>query len=282
LRSRHVSSSPSKIPYGGFSPVRLQTGYQPWRPSPARRSAVRARHAITRPPLVSLSSFPTIAGSVARTPPVQRPLARQRVVVSRRVVAYYGRIRVSRTLAAGVCIHTTDLPPSVCSRAGPRGSPIYSACLSRRAVFLTPLDRKGALDRFFPSRLGLHQFRSVSASKIPRHPIRRGGLTRLQSSLHVTARSGLLRSSFRSLCRHRKRRVGLHGYRINSRGLDFHQPIELRLSCSVDCGRGRRVFYFRVRVAGCNGSRSFPPKLSDYSPSGFLDSFGVWRFAPGR
>jgi hypothetical protein len=129
-----------------------------------------------------------ITGSVARTPPVQRPLARQRVVVSRRVVAYYGRIRVSRALSADLCIHATDLPPSVCSRVVPRGSPIYSACLSLRAVFHTPLDRESALDRFFPSRNGLHQFRNVSASKIPRNPIRRGALTRLQSSLHVTAR----------------------------------------------------------------------------------------------
>src|SRR5581483_10457526 len=32
----YVSSSPSKIPYGGFSPVRLQTGCQSWRPSPVR------------------------------------------------------------------------------------------------------------------------------------------------------------------------------------------------------------------------------------------------------
>ena len=45
MRNRHVSSSPSKIPYGGFSPVRLQTGYQPWRPSPAQRLTVSARHA---------------------------------------------------------------------------------------------------------------------------------------------------------------------------------------------------------------------------------------------
>ena len=34
-RGRRVSSSPSKIPYGEFSPVRLQTGIRP-RPSPAR------------------------------------------------------------------------------------------------------------------------------------------------------------------------------------------------------------------------------------------------------
>jgi len=35
-----VSSSPSKIPYGGFSPVRLQTGIRP-RPSPARSGSSR-------------------------------------------------------------------------------------------------------------------------------------------------------------------------------------------------------------------------------------------------
>ncbi len=34
-RGTRVSSSPSKIPYGGFSPVRLQTGIRP-RPSPTR------------------------------------------------------------------------------------------------------------------------------------------------------------------------------------------------------------------------------------------------------
>ena len=45
---RHVSSSPSKIPYGGFSPVRLQTGYQPWRPSSTLRSALDVRHAFSR------------------------------------------------------------------------------------------------------------------------------------------------------------------------------------------------------------------------------------------
>ena len=88
-----------------------------------------------------------------------------------------------------ICIHTTDLPLSVLSRAALRGSPIYSAHLSLRAVFYTPLDREGALDRFFPSRVDLRQFRNVSASKrfhaIRFHVV---GLTRLQSSLHVTAR----------------------------------------------------------------------------------------------
>jgi hypothetical protein len=42
-----VSSSPSKIPYGGFSPVRLQTGCQP-QPSPQR--------AYMRPPVHASST----------------------------------------------------------------------------------------------------------------------------------------------------------------------------------------------------------------------------------
>ena len=109
--------------------------------------------------------------------------------MSRRVVAYYGRIRVSH-----------ELPPiyGFIQRISPfqsypglplRGSPIYSARLSLRAVFYTPLDQEGASDHFLPSRVGLRQFRNVSASKIS-HAIRFdvGGFTRLQSLLHVTAR----------------------------------------------------------------------------------------------
>src|ERR687891_1390864 len=42
---QYVSSSPSKIPYSGFSPVRLQTGFQP-RPSFNMRS-LSARPAFT-------------------------------------------------------------------------------------------------------------------------------------------------------------------------------------------------------------------------------------------
>src|SRR5580765_3573055 len=42
-----VSSSPSEIPYGGFSPVRLQTGCQP-QPSPSRAYMRPRVHAPTR------------------------------------------------------------------------------------------------------------------------------------------------------------------------------------------------------------------------------------------
>ena len=61
--SWHVSPSPSKIPYGGFSPVRLQTGYQPWRPSPVSRSAVSVRHASAPSPHRLIRHHPPSAGA---------------------------------------------------------------------------------------------------------------------------------------------------------------------------------------------------------------------------
>ena len=104
----------SKIPYGGFSPVRLQTGSTgiPPRPSPvgtnlsARPASLRHPLAYTR--LLSLS--PKRANCYRRGTcvqaalpssdanlPVQRSLAPQRVVLSRRISAYYDLIRASRS-----------------------------------------------------------------------------------------------------------------------------------------------------------------------------------------
>src|ERR1019366_6674572 len=90
-----VSSSLSKIPYGGFSPVRLQTGLRP-PPSPPGAHPMAYR----RPEFRSFAAIVAPAGAIAvlsrrqaaipRDCPVQRPLARQRVVLSRRVLAYYG------------------------------------------------------------------------------------------------------------------------------------------------------------------------------------------------
>ena len=102
-----VSPSPSKIPYGGFSPVRLQMDRQ-WRPSTKSRglSAVHIRPVSPSytPPQLQLPGirdprrdYPFENLSVqCGTPPnnwntsIQRPLARHRVMLSRRVIAYYG------------------------------------------------------------------------------------------------------------------------------------------------------------------------------------------------
>ena len=56
----HVSSPPSKIPYGGFSPVRLQTGCQP-QPSPLRAYMRLPAHA---PPYLIYRRTESASGAV--------------------------------------------------------------------------------------------------------------------------------------------------------------------------------------------------------------------------
>ena len=100
-RTLHSVFSPlSKIPYGGFSPVRLQTGRQ------SRLFAFSARAgtliAAPKPPGRRKPFPPHNVGAVLHHGgmPVQRPLARHRVVLSRQVIAYYGLIRGSGLLPA--------------------------------------------------------------------------------------------------------------------------------------------------------------------------------------
>jgi hypothetical protein len=92
----HVSCSPSEIPYVGFSPVRLQTGIGR---RPSRSDAYTPPKPVSRRPIATLgiSAVSSYTGN-----PVQRPLARQRVMLSRRVIAYYGLIRASGPHPSGL------------------------------------------------------------------------------------------------------------------------------------------------------------------------------------
>jgi hypothetical protein len=133
----YVSSSPSKIPYGGFSPVRLQTALlhrnlrQPDQPG--------GLYAVN-----GTDDFPTLDPALCRAgrkatsgPAVQRPLARQRVLLSRQVIAYYGLIRGSGPLPT-----TYSLRRQVFAlRPRPGDSLLCSAYPSVRAVCRTPVDR---------------------------------------------------------------------------------------------------------------------------------------------
>jgi hypothetical protein len=121
---QHVSSSLSKIPYGGFSPVRLQTGFQP-RPSSTMPS-LSARPASPHPwwiytRLQSLSPGRvncfrprTCVQSELSCPdgdhPVQRSLAPQQVMLSHRIIAYYYLIRASRPLLPVYGLSSRSLP----------------------------------------------------------------------------------------------------------------------------------------------------------------------------
>ena len=140
-RNKCVSSSLSKIPYGGFSPVRLQTGIQP-RPS-SLMSSLSARPAFTQTPwtytrLESLSpkrafirrgTFVQAELPLSyRNNPVQRSLAPQRVMLSHRLIAYYDLIRASPPLPPVYVLSSGSLPLGLL-RAGNEKVPNLS-CLS--------------------------------------------------------------------------------------------------------------------------------------------------------
>jgi len=140
-RSTRVSSSLSKIPYGGFSPVRLQTGIEP-RPSSIMLS-LSVRPTCTQTPwtytrLKSLSPkrvfFRRGTCVQAELPlsyrdnPAQRSLAPQRVMLSHRIIAYYYLIRASYPLPPVYVLSSGSLPVGLL-RAGDKKVPNLS-CLS--------------------------------------------------------------------------------------------------------------------------------------------------------
>ena len=162
-RNKRVSSSLSKIPYGGFSPVRLRTGIQP-RPS-SKMSSLSARPAFTQTPwtytrLQSLSpkrafirrgTFVQAELPLSyRNNPVQRSLAPRRVMLSRRLIAYYDLIRASLPLPPVYVLSSGSLPLGLL-RAGNEKVPNLS-CLSFPIV---PSSVPRRLGDFF--RLLLHR-----------------------------------------------------------------------------------------------------------------------------
>src|SRR5271157_1461714 len=132
-----------------------------WRPSTTARglSAVHIRPMIPpyTPPQFSFPGirdprrdypFENLSVQYGTTPSnsntsIQRPLARHRVVLSRRVIAYYGLIRDSESLSATYGFAAEAAAPKEIGLGwGSRGSPIYSAGLYSRAASLTPVSRR--------------------------------------------------------------------------------------------------------------------------------------------
>jgi hypothetical protein len=170
-----VSSSPSKIPYGGFSPVRLQTGFPP-RPSPARSGSSphpaptytrlkflfpkRAKRATSRNRTFVQSALP----SSVRTLPSRGPWL---------AGGFYGPARStlittsSETLGSSAPIYVFTVRFNL-SREVPQFT--LPVC-SHRAVFRTPADRTTALGCYFIVRFGLPHLCSESASANPRVPV---------------------------------------------------------------------------------------------------------------
>jgi len=189
-----VSSTPSKIPYGGFSPVRLQTGIQQ-RPSP------QEVYTLPKPgPQDPMATF----------------VACQRVPLARAIQSR------GPWLPSGLCCPTGSLLTMASSEplhshlvtyllrlpsiSGAGGSPLSSTPLSNRAISRTPVDWTGAYGCFFPAHTSLRQLRNSSASTPSCLPsVHAGCVTRLTSSLSLRPdwllarhRHRLLLSSFRA------------------------------------------------------------------------------------
>ena len=126
-------------------------------------------------------TFPVQCGATPsnRNTSIQRPLARHRVVLSRRVIAYYGLIRASESLPAtyGFAARAAA-PKEIGLRWEFRGSPIYSAGLCSRADSHTPVAPESANDCCFLFGVSLRHGVTGSATTL--------GVSRLQSSLFPT------------------------------------------------------------------------------------------------
>jgi len=164
-----VSSTPSKIPYGGFSPIRLQTHFTPRPPSPAfphrligrhcpllgSRRLIRSGTCVQAAPKTSPpnrgSSGPWLPSRLycpARSPLTMATSAPQ--WVTRRVMIYAARLRVQP--------------------ARHRGSPIYSASPFTPCRRLYSGGPNNCLRRCLHCWYCLRQFWSGSATTGPTLP----------------------------------------------------------------------------------------------------------------
>jgi hypothetical protein len=197
-----VSSAPSKIPYGGFSPVRLQTGRQR-QPSPSRAYMPLKPRQASRDPAHQGSRRTVSASSDSRRSiPVQRPLARRRVILSRRLnatMASSAPLVLSRRLIRSVST------AGLCTKGQGQRVPNLS-CLSVDPCRCLYPGGRVAQDCWISTRVGLRPMLkgSASANIPPEVGSRRGylsGLTAIRltlrpGSLLALHRQGRLRSSF--------------------------------------------------------------------------------------
>jgi hypothetical protein len=180
-----VSSSPSKIPYGGFSPVRLQTGVgihpRPSRSGPGssvRPASTRLRLTYTRVQSLSPKRADcyrrgtwvqaALPSSDANTP-VQRSLAPQRVLLSRQIPAYYDLIRASRSHRTIYGLFIRPSPDGLVW-AGTEKVPHLSCLSVTTCRLLYPGSWMTALGCCFITHAGLPPKGRESASAISRIP----------------------------------------------------------------------------------------------------------------
>jgi hypothetical protein len=201
-----VSSSPSKIPYSGFSPVRLQTGIPP-RPSSARSgSSLHPAPAYTRRKFLSPKRATSRRGTFvqAALSPSDGTLPSRGPWLASGLYCPAGSMLTmtsSETLASSGPTYDFAVRSNL-SREVPQFTlPICSL----RAAFRTPADRTIAFGCCFITRFGLPHLCRGSASTNPRAPVpawpcneaAKFTLWYGPEELLALHRPGRLRSSFR-------------------------------------------------------------------------------------
>jgi len=171
-RGTRVSSSPSKIPYGGFSPVRLQTGIPP-RPSSARSgSNLHPAPAYTRRKFLSRKRATSRRGTFvqAALPSSDRTLPSRGPWLASGLYCPTGStLTMTSSETLGSSAPTYDFADR--SNLGREVPQFTLPVCFLRAVFRTPADRTTALGCSFIARCGLPHLCSGSASTSPRVPV---------------------------------------------------------------------------------------------------------------
>ena len=181
-----VPSAPSKIPYGGFSPVRLQTRFTPRPPSRTTDRPLIGRHCRYLRPRRYFRSR-SCDQAAPRTSDHDRGSSGPWLPIR-----LYCPAGSSLTMTTSAPLSATPrlMPYSVRLRVQPasrRGSPIYSASP------FTPCRRpysggpRNCTRRCLHRGFCLHPLCTGSATTCPTNPNQVGCVTKLQHSLHATA-----------------------------------------------------------------------------------------------
>ena len=181
-----VSSAPSKIPYGGFSPVRLQTRLTPRPPSRACQRPLIGRHCRYLRPRRFVRSG-SCDQAAPRTSDHDRGSSGPWLPVR-----LYCPVGSSLTMATSAPLSATQriMDYSVRLRVQPasrRGSPIYSANPSAPCRGPYSGGPSNCIRRCLHRWFCLHHISTGSATTCPTNPERVGRVTKLQPSLNVTA-----------------------------------------------------------------------------------------------
>jgi hypothetical protein len=181
-----VSSAPSKIPYGGFSPVRLQTHATPRPPSRAFPRPLIGRHGRCLRPrrFVRNGPFDQSAPSTS-----DHDCGSSGPWLLNRLYCPAGS---SLTMATSAPLSATQRLMSYSARlrvqpAGRRGSPIYSASPFTPCCRPYSGGSNDGLRRFLGRWYCLRQIRTGSAATNPTIPKQAGRVTKLQRSLYAAA-----------------------------------------------------------------------------------------------